>query len=427
VFVIVLGASVAALLPRAGGGVLRRRDPERGPIIRSRSRAAVALAVLVACWSGPIIDIVANGGGNASAVIGSSDDLGDEETIGFEGARRVIENAIAPRPAWAQAGVGANELLRAPGTARQVAATALLTLAIAIAIACRRRHPTITAAVTVAVGAIVAGTFGTSRIPLNLFNRFATYNYLWAWAVSALLWCTVAGGLVLIVRDRVARLRPELSAIGVVACAALALVVASASLGAPHRADVVNRTIPYVNALAAEVRHALDESSTYTMELADDISAYDIGTALLDDLDRHGYTITVPPRHAPSFGERRADPDGAAGGRIVVVMGLDRAAAPDGAHQLAAFEPASRDVERLERAERAVVELIEREGSFISADFSEVNPANAAQFVHERYATLAAIGWLPTKFREAPETDDLVSAASRPVRYVAVYLLPPPE
>jgi hypothetical protein len=400
----------------------RRRQPERATPTRWRG-ALAAVLLLVACWIGPIIDVVANGGGNALAVIGSTDDLGEDPTVGFDGARRVVENAIVPRPAWAQAGMDASDLLRRTSAARQVVAAGLIGTAIALAVACRRRCPPVTTAVAVAITAIVAGTYVVSRIPINVFNRFATYNYLWVWAVSALLWGAVACGIAVVVHDRLPRWQTELRAVAVVVCSALAIVVAAASLGAPHRTVIVNRTFPYVAALAPDVRRALDESETYTMDLADDIHAYDVGTALLDDLDRHGFSITVPNKHAPSFGERRAVSEHSSGGRLVVVMGLDPPVPPDGARLIASFQPARADAERLAAAERAVVDLIGRGDSFVSADFTEVNEENAEAFVHERYESLAFLGWLPSRLTQAPETAELIAAHDRPIRHVSVYLV----
>jgi hypothetical protein len=422
---VIVAAVAAVAVGVAVVSALRQRgpSPERATPMWSR-RALAAVLVLAACWIGPVIDVVANGGGNALAVIQSTDDLGEEPTVGFDGARRVVENAIAPRPAWAQAGMDASDLLRRTSAARQLVAAGLVGVAIALAVACRRRHPVVTTAVVVAISAIVAGTYVVSRIPINVFNRFATHNYLWVWAVSALLWGAIACGIGAVVRDKVGvQWRAELRAGVVIVCSALAIVAAAASLGAPHRAVIVNRTFPYVAALAPDVRRALDESMTYTMNLSDDINAYDIATALLDDLDRHGFTITVPSEDAPSFGERRAVSTTSEGGRLIVLVSLDPLVPPEGARTITSFEPARGDLERLAAAERDVVDVIQRGGGFISADFAEVNAQNAPTFVHERFATLAVLGWLPDRYVNAPETDEFLSALSRPVRRVGVYLV----
>lgn len=310
----VLGALLAAAL-------LGHRDLRAG--WRS-GRRLLPLAILAACWSGPLLDVAVHRGGNPRALL--TREAGDP--LGLRTALRVWANALAPRPVFAQAGADPFSLLGHPTAAQWLLAGALLAAGGVVAV--RRHRDAVGSGAAVALGALVVATLLTALLPDLTFNSLALHNYLAYWPVTALLWTVVGVAAAQAIAARwpnARRARPAL----VPGLLAAGTVVAAAALGPPHRA-LLTAEREQVRAVGPKVVASVDHHGRYFVEIDPEFDVFGLESGIAADLDRAGAGIVVPPRWTRNFGGHRTT--GPVDGRIVTV--LDGTSSPGGAAELLA-------------------------------------------------------------------------------------------
>lgn len=418
---VVATATAAGVLVTVRWAIARRRGQPAALVAPDRRRALVGTGVLVACWAFPLTDALINRGGNLRAILQASGSL-DDETLGVRGALDVLVQALVVRPVWAQAGADPLDLLAPPSGAQYAAAGLLIASALIVAVACRVRLPAVTAAVVIALSALATGGALTTKIPQSLFNLFALHNYLWLWPVTAVLWVAVAAGLAHLAGERLHAHIPR--AVAVASAVAIVAVLAVVSLGEPHR-PTATTTSTYVRSLSPQVVDALDPSGHYLIKLGPTIASYNVGTGLLRHLERAGYDVRVPERHAPSFGDHRVD-DGRARDVLVVEMGRDEPPAPDpAATPIATYRPSPSLIADRTAAERAVaLEIQRRDGIFVGIG-DRIDPSEAEERLRSGdFLSALRFRLIDPVLAASPPARKLLELDDEPLDHVVVYVIP---
>ena len=427
-----LGVVVAAVASR----LWRRARPSSAPPVtpaaghahgtgsRWRRPVVVALVLLLACWAGPIVDVLANGGGNVRALATTAGSV-ESQPRGSRAALDRTVGAVAWRPVWAQAGAGVPHLLRRPSTAEVVGVLALWLVGLVAAVANRRRAPALAWALTAVSVVLVTGTALLARLPGSFLNIFQAGNYLWLWPASALLWSAAAGGVVVLVGTATGR-RPVPAGLVLLPLAVVTALAGASVVEPSHRA--VQRDGPaYVTALSGQLAARLDRSSVYGVDLSFDLDTQVVDVGIVHELERRGFDLRVPEAFEPSFGSRRASGLAATDGTLVV--DLDADAPPAGGTLVAAYRPPPELVDRLEAVERALAARVDRAGGPEALLYPALGiepPATTLDFVRGDLLGLTQIGLLPATVAAWPELRALDRVRALPVREVAVHLVAPP-
>lgn len=425
----ITGLVVAAAVTVAAGAGLQRLRAARTDRRRvDRRPLVVALAVLVVCWAGPIVDVVASGGGNVRALIATGGSVPAQPgSVGAAVDRSV--QALSWRPVWAQAGATVPHLLATPSTSDRVVVAALWLGGVAAAVATRHRAPAIGWAFAVATVVILTGTALLSRLPGSFFNVFQTGNYLWLWPAGALLWSATAGGLLVLVRQRLAagRALPD-AVLALPLCAAVA--VALASVVQPSHRPVQRDGPTYIRALGDQLAASLDAGATYGVDLSFDLTEQAVDSGLVHELERRGYDLRVPQAFAPSFGPERATGLAGTDGTLVVDVGRQPPPRPAaGAELVASYRPPPELARRHADAEEAVADRIDRRGGLGALLYPELGidePDTTLDFVRGAFLGLSETGLLGPDVVAWPETRALAEVRALATSHANVHLVPAP-
>lgn len=414
----VLGVTICCLLTAAWRR-LNGTAAERS-VGRVEGHAAVGVALL--CWSGPILDVILRRGGNVRALLATRNEVGGA-SIGWDGAARAALDAVAPRPVWAGAGFDARTLTDPVGTFETVSGMAILVLCMGLALILRRHRPMIAFALSVSFASLILGTAAAARMPTEFFAIQTFHNYLWLWAVSALLWASLIVGIAawigLLFRGRAIG---KLRTLGLAGLLVVGAGAAAGSVRGSHRMNGIAHV--YVEGLRTEVSATLVPGQIYELELSQDIATYGVAVGLWASLRRTDVTLTVDKRHSQTFGARRIT-EGVASEKLVIVMGRTPPDPPDPrARLIAQFEPDLALLARRRTAERAVVARIRSEGHINTLIDPDPIPAVAARaFVEQRLVPLARFRALEEPWLQDPNVRELVNLAGEPTDYVRAYLV----
>lgn len=422
-----VGPVVAAGAVVAAAVLFRRlRSSDRPPV---QLRPVVAGGGLLALlWVGPAIDVVTRGGGNLRAVSGARGDLASE-AIGMGTAADIVVRAVAFRPVWASAGAHPSELVVAADPQHWASAAAVVVVAVAGGIRLRRTHPALGVAVAASTAAIVVGTLLASRFPGEYLSLLALHNHLWLWPLTAVLWGTalVAIGLeaAQVVRTRAKRAGHMLApAFNVLATVAL-LVVAAASLGAPHR-NLTLAEPSYVRALGDGALGRLDPEESYRVTISGDFDDFFVEVGLLSYLEGAGLDVVGPERYHRAFGEHRTAPRRSVAGDLVVDVGWDASQVADGPGRLIAEHRPSPELlaERRKAEDRAVARLRRSTEELPLWLMASTDDAEIRRWLREDLDGLVLAGFVPEVLARAPETVRYLDLRREPVLHASLRLVP---
>lgn len=386
----------------------------------------MALVALAACWAGPIIDVVAHGGGNLAALVEASGAVPPRPGSGGAAVDRAVQ-ALTWRPVWAEAGAALPRILEPPTTLDRALVAILWVGGLCAAVANRRRAPALGWAFAVASTVLLTGALLLSRLPGSFFNIFQSGNYLWLWPAGALLWSASVGGVLVLAHDRLRADRRVRGAALVVALAT-ASAIAVATVWTPSHRTLPRDGARYVRALSGEVAAGLDPDSTWFLHLSPDLTEQVVDAGLLLELERRGFDIRVDEEQAPSFGPARATgPEGTAGTLLVELADGPPAPPEDGDSVVASYRPPPGLLARLSAAEQAVAERIDRQGGpmvLLSAAAGVVVPPTTLELVRGDLLGLVKIGAVPPAVAAWPETEELEAVRALATRYAVVHLQP---
>ena len=398
-----------AATTRHRGETTDRPASWRGPVV-------VALVLLAACWSAPLVDFVSRSGGNVAALAATSD-----ARPPAEGAlRRSLDkttNALVP-PIWLRSGADVPSLLARPSAVELGTTAALAGVAVLLGVlARRRREPAVVVAAAAALSLVGGGTLLFARFPTAFFNVFSLGNHLWLWPTSALLWSVAAAGIVALVGRRWV----TLAAPGMATAGAVALGLAS--IIDPAAAPVDRGNPAMVRALSDELARTLPRDDTYLFDLSGEFEEQAVDTGIVHELVRRGFDVRVTPFFRPSYAWRTDEADVDA----VLQVDVDRDRPTAEGTPVATFEPSRTASRRLANAEAAVVGRMEATGGLdddLFPTFGKPVPESVDAFVKGDFLTMAAAGFLGETARW-PETRALAAARRQPVRRAAVFLRRP--
>ena len=409
-----------------GRWLLGRRRPAaacRGARTSPRAPVLVALALLLACWAGPIVEAVMHGGGNVVALASTGAAL-DTQTLGASGAVDRTVQGLDLRSAWSGRALDTRVLGAPPTRPQQVAVVALWVIGAGAALACRKRTPAVGLAFVISTAVVATGTLLMTRMPDSFFNTIAIGNYVWLRPAAALLWGATLAGLVAapapFVRGRVRRLLP-LAATGTAAAVALACVVS-----APRRPLGQQVEAAYTRALSGQLGARLVPGDSYVMDVARSLTENEVAHGVLHELVRRGFDVRVDG-FAESFGEMRSRPAEAGDGTLVIQRGSTRPEPPDpDAILLAEHVPSPRALDERRRAEERLTERITRAGgpTKVVPIPGLVDAAVTSQeLARDGYLGLVEVGLVEPEAAAWPETTALLRVRATPVDFVTVHLV----
>ena len=417
--------TTAAMVGLAAAGTVialavSRRDDREGHGASWRRPVIASAAVLVVCWSAPIVDVVVHGGGNVAALLATGGArTAASGTVGASFDKTA--NAVGPPPVWLRSGADVPSLLEGPGPGEVVATLALAAVAVMLVIVTRRRGRTAGAAV-VAPTLLAGGTLVFARFPTAFFNVFAVGNYLWLWPASLLVWAAVAGGIASLARGRLPPATTTIAtAVGTGAAAAFAILTIIDPASTP-----VDRGNPaIVRSLSAQLAANLDRDATYLFDLSGEFDEQAVDTGVVHELLRRGFDVRVTPFFEPSY-DWRADPVDV---DAVLRVDVDRDAPAAEGEVVASFTPGREARRRLERAERQVADRLDAAGGLdedLFPAFGKPVPPSVDAFVEGDFLTMADSGFLGDTSRW-PETRRLAEARRQAVLRAAVFVRPPTD
>lgn len=284
-------------------------------IRRGRRLLGLLGALVVALWSGPLIDQVVNDPGNLTSLVEFVLDS-PEEAAPLGESLGAAARELGFLPAWA----GAREEVW-PVDPAPVWTLLVLPVALAVGASPAARRRTGGPATRVPLAALaalvhVAATFTVTRTTGGLI----AYVLRWTWPVA--VFATAVALLPLV--DLLRRHRTPVVRIGRAVAAGLAgaVVVVAATAAALDAARQPVEPSPATDRSARELARALRPvlpAGAYGLEWLDvrSFSAVSIGTAA--NLTRHGYDIDFPADHAGRVGEFRAR--GRTDRPLVVIVG----------------------------------------------------------------------------------------------------------
>jgi len=407
----------------AGAALLRRLRAPVATGIRARG-FVLGAAALAALWIGPLVDVVANGGGNVRAVLDARSDLASE-VIGLGTATDIVVRAVSLRPVFAAAGAHPSRLVVEAGAAQHLAAGAVVLLAVVGSIRRRRTHPALGIATAATLAATVTGAVLAARFPNDYLSLLALHNHLWLWPLATLLWGAAAVAIALEVRDVLpsgwrARALPVGGALAVV----VLVVLAVASVGPPHR-NLTLATPAYVRALGDAALDRLDPSATYRVRISGEFDRFFAEVGLLAHLEDEGLDVVGPERYRRAFGDRRVTPDGPVAGDLVVDLAWDVDDLAGDGVLLGDHRPADDLLERRRRVEDALVALLRRHPDELPLwDMDGTGDAEVRRWLREDLDALRLARLVPDWLDRADETDRYLDLWREPVLHASLRLVP---
>lgn len=402
-----------ALLAAAAPAARWRLDARTSPARRWAVPLVIALAVGVAAWSGPIIDVLTRSPNNVQKL---SDNFGspDEATIGLRSGFEAILIASNPLGSWLGGGSDLDGSM-VPG--------ALLLAGwapVAAAVAWRRSRPALTRLNVVLAFSLVLATVSVSRV----FGTLFLYVFRWVTVLVALQILSLAWGLVVLL-PRSLRLPSRWATVG----AAGTLVVASLITSV----RVAGQEIPFDQSwrteqvLAPAVAGRLDPDQRYLVRWDDQVYLGGIGFGLLLDLERRGFSVGADPERSAAVEPHRVLCPGEYDDIITVVTGpgVIKQYRDRSGYRLVATADPRRDVEAYDRTlselQRVLADAgqpqtkLQVERSLTKLFFSEETPPAAIALVR----TLVEGGTPSAAFVHRPKPEDRIDTTvkiNRPCR-----------
>jgi hypothetical protein len=190
-----LPPSLGLLAVSLAGLVATRTRPSRRALV-------VTGAVLLVCWSGPLLDELVHRPGNAEVFVRTV--FSGTPTLGFESGVRAVTHTIGVPPWWLGSASGygdrIGDIIHAPGALSIASAVALragLAALVALGLRRGRRDVALAAAqglvLCVAIGLVAGGNPAKGLLPLSL-----GYNLWWGTAAGAWAWLTLAVGAIVL-------------------------------------------------------------------------------------------------------------------------------------------------------------------------------------------------------------------------------------
>jgi hypothetical protein len=240
---------------------------------------------------------------------------------------------------------------------------------------------------------VVLGYVSTSRVAGKLFP----YLVLWWWGTATLVLLATSLSFAMLAVARGAPARHRQIALGVVAALITGATVTTV-------VDVASAAPPFpgvsyaMDRMSSDLEHELDRSVSYTVAAEDPFAALAGTFALLLQLERAGFDVSLPPTFEVSIGTHRARVETETGARITFVAGtalIDRWRTRRGAEEVAHAEPRDGDTERAEAMK------VEIGIALVEADLLDLLPLLAQDLFH-----LATHPSMPDDIR--PMVEDLI-------------------
>lgn len=346
---LVIGLGVLA----AGGAVVRRRrargeseTPTPAGTGRRMRWGYAGLVVGVLVWAAPVWQQIFGDQGNLAAIIDSlRNPVGS--AAGLPYAFGIMGTEAGPVPAWLTGSETA--FFEFVKTSRAWPAVMVISAAVALAVAVRRRRPEAGALAGGAVAAVVLALVATSRVT----GGVAPYLVRWWWPVLmvayvAVAWCVVEL-LAPLLAPRAQRFTFRVVSVAAVGCALLVGVS-----GAPLELPLPTLGKP-VGALAGPTADRLDRTKRYLVVAIDSGSLGATAIGLFTELEDRGYRVFFDPRFSSALGKRRVIDPARADATLAVVSGEDDVAGKPspGSRLLAHYDPVPASTRRQERALQA--------------------------------------------------------------------------
>jgi hypothetical protein len=299
------------LLALALAGLFAARARPSKPVL------LVTAAVVLVCWSGPLVDELVHRPGNAEVFVRNV--FSGTPTLGVESGLRAVVHTVGVPPWWLGAPSGTGDriadIARAPGTLSVISALALLAALAALAVlALRRGRRDVALAagqalvLCVAIGVVAGGNPTEGLLPLSL-----GYNLWWGSAAGAWAWLTLAIGALVLFRQSAVRRLEAPAVLGGLALVVVAIAVGRLAVAGPGPDPLSGRYKP-MSDLAGRLESALPKGRTVLVSAPGGVGFdprfdYQMGTVYA--LRHHGEKV-ITEASAPlgsSYGirGRRAD------------------------------------------------------------------------------------------------------------------------
>ncbi|QYG93017.1 hypothetical protein HC251_11625 [Iamia sp. SCSIO 61187] len=349
--------------------VVRERPRDRADVGAAARRLAplpVAVLVGLVLWSGPLVDAVTNDPSNVRILLESfgSPDAGEEVLGPADGIRAVLQ-ASDPLGPWLRGttGVGGSVL---PGLALLGAWAT-----VAVVVAVRRLHPTLTRLNVVLGAALVLGTLAVSRV----FGALYLYTFRWIVVLVAVVVLTLGWGVAVVARAQGLR-PPDARGARRLGAVAVAALVALSALTAVR---LVGEEIPYRRAWRAEAELARQvvpalagDDRTYLVRWEDQVYLGGLGFGLVLALERDGVRVGVDPAFSAAAEPHRVLCPGEYDAVVMVVTGqdgIDRWRARPDAREVGLADVRSPAEQRAgERDREALARALSTEGEVVDPD-----------------------------------------------------------
>jgi hypothetical protein len=312
-----------------------------GRVRPSRRTLLITGAVLLVCWSGPIVDEILHRPGNAEVFVRIA--FSGTPTLGFESGVRAVTHTIGVPPWWLDSASGYGgrfgDIIHAPGALSVASAVALMAaLAALVALGLRRGRRDVAVAAAdglvlcIAIGLVAGGNPAKALLPLSL-----GYTLWWGTAAGAWAWLTLAVGATVLFAPGVVRRLERPAALAGLALIGVVLATVRLAAAGPGSDPLRPRYGP-MSTLADRIDGALPSGRTVLVSAPGGFGfdpKFEYLTGSVYALRRHGDRVVTGANAA--FGNEY-DPRGR---RADYVLHIERASAarPPGARLLLLLAP----------------------------------------------------------------------------------------
>ena len=289
---------------------------------------AVAVAVALLAWSGPLADLLTNDPSNVSKILANFSTPSDPP-IGLTAGIEAVFQSTGPVGSWVWGGAAVE------GPAWPGVLLVLAWLATAVLVAVRGDRPALTRFNALLAGTLLIGMFAVSRI----FGSLYLYTFRWIVVIVAFQVFTLGWGLAVLLPRPSPIVQRRLAGLAVIGLILLSGVTA---------VRISRQEIPYdqswrsEQALAPAVASELDPDRRYIVQWDDPAYLGGLGFGLILDLERRGFTVGGQPQFDAAIEPHRVMCSGDFDAVLTVVTGENHIAAwraRDGITELAATDP----------------------------------------------------------------------------------------